>query len=225
MTLPCDADPPQGAPNADFLVSVASPVTVGPNRTEIRDDPAHFAGHFARHSAIALSGMVDPLLLSRLLQICDRAQFLTDTMTDVARRQREIPPIAGGALALALKRPELLRWLEQVTGRGPLQSTFGRVMQNVAGGAHHLNWHDDLPEDRTRRLAITINMGAMPYEGGLFELRVKKTRRILARHRHETPGSALIFNVSDELEHRVWPITDGGPRRIFAGWFLAGDAV
>jgi hypothetical protein len=88
---------------------------------------------------------------------------------------------------------------------------------------HRFNWHDDLPENPTRRIGITINLSENPYEGGLFELRKKKTQQILTRHRHEKPGSALIFDVSDALEHRVWPVTSGGPRRIFAGWFLVGD--
>jgi hypothetical protein len=221
-SVPNSAEP---TPKPDRLVGIPSPISVGSQGTEVRGDPADFAESFKRHRAIAFSDMIDPAFFRQLLQLCGRAQFVTDLETDIAQRQRETPGIAGGALALALKRNDLLRWLEKATGCEPLHSTFGRVMQIVPGGAHRLDWHDDLPEDPTRRLGITINLSENAYEGGLFEIRVKKTRQVLARHRHEMPGSVLIFDVSDELEHRVWPITAGGPRRIFTGWFLAGNAA
>jgi hypothetical protein len=204
----------------DCLTSTLSPIKVGLQRTDMDRDPGDFRERFRRDRALAFSDLIDAALFGRLLQLCDRAEFVVDTLADVARRQLEVPGTAGNALALALKRPELLRWLEKATGCGPLNSTFGRVVQNTVGKPHHLDWHDDLPEDPMRRLGITVNLGQKAYEGGLFELRVKKTRQIVVRHRHVEPGSALMFEVSNDLEHRVWPITDGGPRRIFAGWFL-----
>jgi len=206
------------------LASVQSPVAVGAQHTDIVGDPSEVAESFARYRAVALSGLLDPAFLQTLLRICGRAHFVRDTETDVAQRERETPGIAGGALALALKRQNLFAWLDQVTGCGPLHGTFGRVMQIQPHDPPRLDWHDDLPEDPSRRLAITVNLGEHPYEGGLFELRVKQTGELLARHRHSVLGSALIFQVSDQLEHRVWPVTAGGPRRIYTGWFLGDTA-
>lgn len=223
-------EPTPGYPSAtkrqrrpDCLTSTPSPIKVGLQRTDIEGDAADVRDRFRRDRALAFSDMIDASLFDRLLQLCDRAGFIGDAQADVALRQLEVPGTTGKALALTLKRPDLLRWLEKATGCAPLNSTFGRVVQNVVGKAHHLDWHDDLREDPTRRLGITINLGQKPYEGGLFELRVKKTRQLVMRHRHVEPGSILIFEVSDDLEHRVWPITDGGPRRIFAGWFLGAS--
>lgn len=206
------------------LASIPSPVVVSAQNTDIIGDPSEIAESFARHRAIALSGLLAPAFLQTLLRICGKAQFVRDTETDIAQRERETPGIAGGALALALKRQNLFEWLDRVTGCGPLQGTFGRVMQIQPHDPPKLNWHDDLPEDPSRRLAITINLGEHAYEGGQFELRVKQTGEALARHRHTILGSALIFQVSDQLEHRVWPVTAGGPRRIYTGWFLGGTA-
>jgi hypothetical protein len=202
------------------VAPIPSPVVVGAQRTDIIGDPAEVADSFTRHRAVALSGLFDPPFLETLLRICGKARFVRDTETDIAQRERETPGIAGGALALALKRQNLFGWLDQATGCGPLHGTFGRVMQIQPHDPPRLDWHDDLPEDPSRRLAITINLGDHPYEGGLFELRVKQTGEVLARHRHTVLGSALIFQVSDQLEHRVWPVTAGGPRRIYTGWFL-----
>lgn len=33
-------------------------------------------------------------------------------------------------------------------------------------------------------------------------------------------GDALIFKVDHALEHRVTPLTAGGPRIVWAGWFI-----
>ncbi|MEO9131734.1 MAG: hypothetical protein ABI240_11055, partial [Sphingomonas sp.] len=162
------------------LEPIASPVVVGAQHTDILRDPSEVAQSFTRHRALALSGLLDPAFLQTLLRICGKAQFVRDTETDIAQRQRETPGIAGGALALALKRQNLFGWLDQATGCGPFHGTFGRVMQIQPHDPPRLNWHDDLPEDASRRLAITINLGEHPYEGGLFELRVKQTGEVLA---------------------------------------------
>ncbi len=198
---------------------------VGSQRTEIGTAPGLFADGYQHHHAFAFSGMIEPAFFARLLQLCNAAHFIVDTKTDIAERQSETPGIAGRALALALKRENLMRWLESATGCEPLQSTFGRIVQISPEDSPRLNWHDDLPEDASRRLGITINLSENAYEGGLFELREKKTGKMLMRHRHEKLGSTLIFDVRDELEHRVWPITGGGPRRVFAGWFLKAPAA
>jgi hypothetical protein len=52
-------------------------------------------------------------------------------------------------------------------------------------------------------------------------MRRKGESGICWRHHHASPGEALVFEVSPALEHRVTPLTAGGPRTIFAGWFLA----
>ena len=82
-----------------------------------------------------------------------------------------------------------------------------------------LDWHDDL-HDTSRRLAIIVNLSDRPFAGGQFQLRRKGESELLLRHNHPQAGSVLIVAVRPELEHRVTPVSDGGPRRIYAGWFL-----
>jgi hypothetical protein len=52
-------------------------------------------------------------------------------------------------------------------------------------------------------------------------MRTVPERSPLITFRHDTPGTALIFEVSKRCEHRLHPLTSGGPRRVFTGWFLA----
>jgi hypothetical protein len=122
-------------------------------------------------------------------------------------------------ITLALKRAALLSWLEAMAGCGSLGNVEGRVVRALANNHDQLVWHDDLDEPR-RRLAITINLSEQLYEGGLFELRDKRTHAVLASHLHLEPGTALIFDVARDIEHRVLPVTSGGPRCVYTGWFF-----
>ena len=82
-----------------------------------------------------------------------------------------------------------------------------------------LHWHDDM-NDRARKLAIVINLSGRPFQGGQFQLRRKGADGLLLAFDHVEPGSALLFAVRPELEHRVLPVTGTNPRRVYAGWFL-----
>jgi hypothetical protein len=196
-----------------------SPFVIGAERTQVLGDGGASAESFAQCRAIMCPKALDPPFLTTLLKITRAAQFAPDPVDRVGQREIETPNIAGAALTLALRRSNLIRWIEETTQCGPLGSIDGCVAQIRPVAGHGLRWHDDLntPE---RRLAITIDLSEQTYEGGLFELRLAKTKEVLLRFRHAMPGSALIFDVSPGLDHRVLPLTSGGPRRVYAGWFL-----
>jgi len=62
--------------------------------------------------------------------------------------------------------------------------------------------------------------GSAEYIGGDFHLRRKTDKAPQVHFRYERPGRALIFDVSPDNEHQLEPLTSGGPRRIFADWFM-----
>jgi hypothetical protein len=196
--------------------------SVGAMETQLLGDESAAAEGFARHHAIVCGTVLEPALLAVLMKICGRAQFVSDDVAGLGHREVETPTRAGGALTLALKRANLLRWIERVTGCGTLRSVSGRVVQTRPNVHDRLLWHDDLQEP-WRRLAITINLSERSYDGGMFELRRAGSDTVLTQHAHVGPGSALIFDVARGLEHRLLPITSGGPRRVYAGWFLTRE--
>lgn len=149
---------------------------------------------------------------------------MLDSVEGLGDREVESPQRAGGAITLALKRAGLMRWIEEATGCGPLVRVDGRVVQARANNHDQLVWHDDLNEPE-RRLAVTVNLSEAPYEGGRFELRHAGTKEMLTEHLHDAPGALLIFEVARELEHRVLPVTSGGPRRVYTGWFFREAAA
>lgn len=196
-----------------------SPLVIGAERTQVLGDGGASAESSARCHAIVCPKALDPLFLAMLLKVSGTAQFAPDPVDRVGHRELETPNLAGAALTLALRQSNLIRWIEETTQCGPLGSMDGRLAQVRPAAGHGLGWHDDLNDPR-RRLGITIDLSEQPYEGGLFELRLAKTKEVLLRFRHAAPGTALIFEVSPGLQHRVLPPTSGGPRRVYAGWFL-----
>lgn len=174
---------------------------------------------FSISRALVWPEALAPELLTSVLGLCGRGAFESDMVDGLGHREVERPPLAGTALLLILRRPPLYRWLEEVTGCGPITDVEGRVVRTWPRPGDELDWHDDLNGER-RRLGITIGLGREAYEGGLFEMRARPGRETLLQFRHDVAGTALVFEVSSRCEHRVHPLVAGGPRLVFTGWFL-----
>jgi hypothetical protein len=197
-------------------IETPSPLSVSTMEVEVLRDPAEFVKDFSLNRALAVASLLDPVFTDKILGHCDRARFVPLGGGD--NRLVEEPRLAGVAIGLALQRPTVLRWLELATGCGPLVSAYGSVLRVPGTGKSVLGWHDDLDKDPGRRLGLTIYLGGPAFAGGVFELR-EKTGTLLTRHRHKALGSAIIFEVAPDLEHRLSPIDSGGPRQVFTGWF------
>lgn len=192
--------------------------TLLPGELRIDADATRAAAEFATTRAILCHGAVPPDLVARLDRICDAAEFRSDMVAALGHRRIETPALAGPALSVLLRRSALHRWLERVSGCALITDVEGRVVQTYARSGDALAWHDDVAP--RRRLAVTIALTSPTFAGGAFELRDKRDGRVLLRYTHDRPGTALIFAVSPAHEHRVLRLRAGGPRRVFAGWFL-----
>ncbi|TCP65995.1 MULTISPECIES: 2OG-Fe(II) oxygenase [unclassified Sphingomonas] len=198
------------------------PIAIGAQRTEILVAPAGAAQDFKRQRAIECRDLIAPDLLASLLDRCRRGGFVADHVDQLGSREVEAPQRVGAALNIVLSRPSFLHWIEVVTGCHDLHRVEGRLVQNRANGLDALDWHNDTHDDAAgaRKLGITINLSDAAYEGGSFELRMTGTQETLVRYRHDRAGTALIFDIASDLEHRVLPLASGGPRRVFTGWFV-----
>lgn len=202
---------------------------IGAGATELSSDLGVARAEFAATRSLACHDAFAPDVLAGVLRLLGRSRFVSDTVERMGHREIEAPEIAGTAIALLLNRAPLFRWLEAVTGCGPIATVAGRVVQTLPRAGDELVWHDDTGADR-RWLGVTVALDSPPYDGGAFEMRMADPgldpgpdpddRALLRRHTHDRPGSALIFEVSTRLEHRVLPLTAGGPRRVFTGWFI-----
>ena len=186
---------------------------------ELAADSATAAAVFARHRAMVVRDAVEPTLLASLMKTCEATDWTPDLHL-LGDFLTEPTPKVARAVELLLMHPALLRWLESTTNCGPLAGTQGHIARTQPEENHRLRWHNDLNVPR-RRLAITINLGTAAYEGAVFELRDVASQETLFRFVHDRPGDAVIFEVSSRSEHRVTRMVSGGPRQVFAGWFLA----
>jgi 2OG-Fe(II) oxygenase superfamily len=188
--------------------------------TEIAGDPATWRTDFDRVPAFAFEDVLTPDLLELLMRQSATASYIDDDVRYIGTRQIESPQRVSGTISLMLGRRGLFDWLEQATGCGPIKALAGRIAQTRANEQDELVWHDD-SDSPDRLLGVVVNLSDQPYEGGLFELRRKGAPEPLFRYRHIRPGSITLFAVRSDLEHRVLPVTAGGPRRVYAGWMMA----
>lgn len=198
-----------------------APFTIDTMGSAIRGDPSDHRARFTETPALLFGDVFAPALLERLMARAAAARFVDDDVTRIGIREVESSPqVVGGSLGILLGRPALYSWLEAATGVGPIRGIAGRLVQTRANGRDGLDWHDD-GDGANRKLAVVVDLSDAPYEGGLFEMRRTGEAAPFLSHRHDRPGSMMVFAVRSELQHRVTELTSGGPRRVWAGWFLA----
>ena len=187
--------------------------------TSIHADPLQFRAQFAAESALRFDDMIAPDLLDRLMTSAAAASFVENPVEGLGLREIEAAQRVGASIGLILGRHAWLDWLEQATGLTPLRAVAGRLVQTRANGTDGLTWHDDM-EQPHRQLGLVVNLSDRAFDGGMFEMRRTGIDPPFHMVKHDRPGSILVFAVKPELEHRVTPVTLGGPRRVFAGWVL-----
>lgn len=206
-----------------FTETGERPFVIGAARTEIMAAPLDWSKRFAEERAIVCPDVIESALLDRLLGVARRSQFREEDVSRLGTREVEEPQSLGPTFKLLLRRANLMGWLEQVTGAAGLADVEGHLVQTRAGG-DALDWHDDRNKPE-RALAVTISLNDTAYSGGAFEMRGVGVPDSIRTFQHARPGTALIFDIGRDLEHRLLPLSSGGPRRVFAGWFLRAATV
>ena len=124
-------------------------------------------------------------------------------------------------LLLLVNDERVFEVVRSITGCEPIGHFDGRVYRLDPSTDHHDSWHDDVGDNRL--VAMSINLGRQPYEGGALEIRKRRTSTThQARSAHT--GDALLFELGEHLEHRVLPVTGDNQRTVFAGWFKSGQS-
>jgi hypothetical protein len=116
-------------------------------------------------------------------------------------------------------RREVLRFVEDLTDSGHLGCFEGRVYRLCPNAGHRDDWHTDMIMGRM--VAMSLNLGTEPYEGGTLRIRNATTQSLLAEVPNVGPGDAVLFRLSHELEHRVTEVHGSAAKTAWAGWFRA----
>jgi hypothetical protein len=126
-------------------------------------------------------------------------------------------PAALHLLYFVCNFPEFRALIHEVTGCGPLTVFRGRRYRKIAGGSHYNKWHSDNVDNRVVAMSIKLSRGL--YDGGLLEMRKAGSAETLLKVANTELGDALLFRISDELEHRVTDVEGTEAKTAFAGWF------
>src|SRR5262249_31076554 len=130
--------------------------------------------------------------------------------------------VAAAMLEFLLNGDALFRGVQALAGCATIRSFRGRFYQMRGNGPDRFDWHDDLVDGRL--VALSINLGDQPFDGGVLEIADAASRVVLERVANVVPGDAVLFQLSTSLVHRVTPVTGTVPKLAFAGWFCSGPS-
>jgi hypothetical protein len=179
---------------------------------------------FGEKKCIVLTQLLDKNLIEKILLNVEKAQFHQKEHVDGTKKvfgtdlSIQARNLALHQVHLLLNNSMLFRLIEQITLCRPINGFAGRIYRNMPGTGHKLDWHDDT-EDKTRIIALSMNLSREKYSGGVFQIREKESGRILCEVACGNPGDTHIFFVSPKLQHRVTKTTGRFPRTAAAGWF------
>ena len=179
---------------------------------------------FQEKRCIVLPQLVEEKLLEKTLQGISKGEFFENdhahnkkglyTLEDTLQSKN----IATHLIHFIINNKQLFKVIQQITGCREIKGFKGRIYKLKPDGTQKLDWHEDT-FDPVRVLAMSLNLSAQPYEGGIFQIKRKKSDEILREVPCGNLGDAHIFDISDDLLHRVTATTGNNPRVAAAGWF------
>jgi hypothetical protein len=180
------------------------------------------AAGFRRRHVVHVRGLVRGRLLRELIGDVAAARFDTNDVPGIQRERRlDASSDVLARLIFLANDPQLLQFVRDVTGYTDVGFFAGRVSRLAADSDHFAAWHDDALDER--RVALSLNLSEGPLEGGELLIR-RKGEPEPPPTPYGPPGDALLFRISEHLEHRVGPLHSPTPRTAFVGWYFAGPA-
>ena len=174
---------------------------------------------FRAHGFLKLRGLIEPRLLGSLLDAIDRTEFRNRVHEGIGiELSAEEGPVSS-ALEFLMNDPALAATISSITECGTIGCFEGRVYRLVPQSGHYDSWHSDVGQDRL--IAMSINLGRVPYEGGVLQIKRANDAEILGEVENRSTGDAVIFKVHPSLRHRVGPVEGSEPRTAYAGWYRA----
>ena len=194
--------------------------------------------HITRRGVVVRGSDEDFLQARRAFAVahCLRLErFVDDDLLTVLRKALAVAPfhdrthdgigtelcLSEGPLSAALEflwnAPALSSAIDRITGCGSIGCFEGRVYRMLPAQGHYDSWHSDVGQDR--RIAMSVNLSAAHYGGGVTELRRVDEQEPFHRIANTGFGDAIIFRIDPALRHQVTEITGREAKTAYAGWF------
>ena len=182
-------------------------------------DRARLREVFRRRHCLVIPRFLDPALAEEIAIRVEQSSFHRREHAGIGVEACMDVNATLAWLLLLVNDVRVLEIVRSITGCGPIGNFDGRVYRLEPSTDHHDSWHNDLGEGRL--VAMSINLGRRPYEGGALEIRDRRSGET-ATAKSPHAGDALLFELGEHLDHRVLPVTGNYARTVFAGWFKAG---
>lgn len=196
----------------------------GTQGADAQADVEALRDRFRRQHCVHIPQLLDVSLLAYVQGQLDRSTFteICEVDRDTGRPwSAELALMAGPAinlLYLLVNDPCFLSLVQAVTECGTIGCFKGRIYRVLPGHDHYHVWHDD--RGYHHMIGMSINLSAGAYAGGLFQLRRIQSSEFTELP-NPNPGDAILFQISESLEHQVTPVTGGHAKTAFAGWFCS----
>ena len=117
---------------------------------------------------LAIPDILDPNLSSVVARGLERTTFVPRVNPGIGTELYAEDGSAVALLQFITNDPRLFQIVRELCPGGPLVRCFqGRIYRFVPGTAHEHSWHSDT--NQTRVIALSINLGAEPYQGGVLQ--------------------------------------------------------
>jgi hypothetical protein len=175
---------------------------------------------FATNHCVVLEKLLEPPLLEKVQRQIEAAAWHSSVFEDGTELTLDRDTMPAQLLRFLLNIPEFLNVIRNITGCVQISDFTGRVYRMEAGPQHQLSWHGDTI-DRQRQVGFSMNLSTDVFRGGTFELRDRWSLAPLAQVNNTGFGDALLFRISDDLQHRVTQVENAVAKTACAGWFRA----
>jgi hypothetical protein len=192
--------------------------------SHIDDDLVALRRDFERQHFLLLKDFLHPEVISLILPFLERAKYSPVHYKRVGSELLMEPNPAVDTLSFLTNDMKLFGLLDTITGCGSIGWFQGRIYKLIPDPDQVFDWHDDL-QDHSRLTAMSINLSGRTYCGGLLQIREVNSGKIVGEVANTGFGSAVLFRISEKLEHRVTRIEGDAPRVSFAGWFKSGAGL
>ena len=176
---------------------------------------------FDRQHHVRLPELLEPSLLSFIQNEIERGEFYERIHAGI-KSNKELcmkQNSAFGALLLFINDEKLFKMIQSITQCDRIGCFEGRVYRVIPGQGHHDAWHSDMAENRL--VAMSINLSTEVYAGGTLQIRDCVSERIVSEVPNVSSGDAIIFRLSQGLQHRITEVKGKALKTAFAGWFRA----
>jgi hypothetical protein len=176
-----------------------------------------------RHHVV-LPNVIEPRLLDLIRDKVAGAEFYERVDPDIGSNIELCMEqgIASNILHLLFNGSAWIDYIKTITGYKDIVGFAGRVYQFIPGQGHHDSWHNDMVGGR--RVAMSLNLGREPFQGGELEMRYTDSQEMIATVHNVGRGDALLFRIDEALEHHVAEVRGEAPRLVFAGWYDIGES-